>query len=99
MKKKGISGMKVSHKGTKISYVITVGRESDGLIIVFPDQGKVKINFHKELLFVLPSVEGSVLRCFFAGGAEKFFCPKTGKELTREELNHIMKDSGISFYC
>lgn len=98
MKKKGVGGMKVSHKGTKVSYVITVGAGSDRLTVVYPDQNKVEINFDKELFFVLPSVEGSVLRCFFAGSVEKFFCPKTGKELTQKELNHIMKDSGISFY-
>lgn len=99
MKKKGIGGMKVSHRGTKVSYEIAINKESDGLAVVFLDQSRVEINFGKELFFVLPSVEGSVLRCFFAGGTEGFFCPKTGKKLTQKELNHIMKDSGISFYC
>jgi len=99
MKEKGIGGMKVSHGGTEVSYEITVNKKGNGLTVVFPDQSKVEINFDKELSFVLPSVEGSVLRCFFAEGAEVFYCPKTGKELTQEELNHIMQGSGISFYC
>ena len=98
-KKNGIGGMNVSHAGTKVSYDIAVNKESNGLVVVFPDQSKVEINFGKELFFVLPSVEGSVLRCFFTGGTERFFCPKTGKELTQEELNHIIQDSGVSFYC
>lgn len=98
MKKNGISGMRISHPGTEVAYEITVNKKGDGLTVVFLDQSEIKIDFSEELIFVLPSVEGSVLRCFFAKGLEKFFCPKTGMELTQEELNHIIQESGMSFY-
>lgn len=98
MKNDSIGEMRVIHAGTEVSYEIDINKKSNGLTVVFADQSRIEINFGKKLSFVLPSVEGSVLRCSFVKGVERFFCPKTGKELTQEELSHIIKNSGISFY-
>lgn len=87
----------MDHAGTEISFRLQVEKDERSFTITFRDgqTRTVKIEGERQIKFVVPSVEGTVIWCQLIGGDINFYDVHDGRKLKEDELRRI----NPQFYC